>query len=220
MSEHASSQPDGLAELERQVERGSLFTHACLEAVSDRLLQAESLLAQLLDGTSTQPEPEPSGDVNGSHAGGWHDADEGNGAQLPWPGIALGAEEGEEAGAPPVAVNCAERMHVCQAVCCKLAFALRPSEVEAGSVKWDLGHPYMVRHAADGYCVHNDRRTGFCGVYADRPHVCRRYSCANDPRIWKDFDRMELNHEWIDEKLASQGRIVFNRPQPRMEDVV
>ena len=30
-----------------------------------------------------------------------------------------------------------------------------------------------------------------------RPTVCREYSCANDPRIWTDFDAMVLNDEWI-----------------------
>jgi hypothetical protein len=45
--------------------------------------------------------------------------------------------------------------------------------------------------------VHNDRRTGGCTVYADRPAICRRWSCANDARIWKDFERMELNVAWL-----------------------
>jgi hypothetical protein len=36
--------------------------------------------------------------------------------------------------------------------------------------------------------------------------VCRGYSCANDPRIWKDFERMELNAEWITANLSEQER--------------
>jgi hypothetical protein len=32
-----------------------------------------------------------------------------------------------------VPVNCAERMHVCQAICCRLHFALSAVEVEAGT---------------------------------------------------------------------------------------
>jgi Fe-S-cluster containining protein len=98
-------------------------------------------------------------------------------------------------------------MHICHAVCCKLNFALTAEEVDAGKVKWDLGFPYIVRHDADGLCTHNDRATGGCGVYADRPGICRRYSCANDRRIWKDFEKMELNSEWLDEHLSEPTRI-------------
>jgi hypothetical protein len=88
-------------------------------------------------------------------------------------------------------------MPICQAVCCKLEFALTREEVLAGRVQWDLAHPFFVDRAANGYCVHNDRRTGGCMVYADRPSICRRWSCANDPRIWTDFERMELNVDFL-----------------------
>jgi len=98
---------------------------------------------------------------------------------------------------PAVQVDCSARMSICQAVCCKLDFALTRGEVLAGRVQWDLARPFFVGRAANGYCVHNDRRTGGCTVYADRPAICRGWSCANDPRIWKDFERMELNEEWL-----------------------
>jgi hypothetical protein len=101
------------------------------------------------------------------------------------------------AGQPAVPVDCAARMPVCQAVCCQLDFALTREEVLAGQVQWDLARPFFVGRATNGYCVHNDRRTGGCGVYADRPAICGRWSCANDRRIWKDFERMELNGEWL-----------------------
>jgi Fe-S-cluster containining protein len=65
-----------------------------------------------------------------------------------------------------------------------------------------MGRPYLIRHEADGYCVHNDRSTGGCGVYADRPTPCRAYSCAGDERIWTDFDAMQLNTEWIEANLG------------------
>ena len=39
-------------------------------------------------------------------------------------------------------------------------------------------------------------------MYDERPRPCRRYSCATDDRIWKDFERMELNTEWIDANLT------------------
>ena len=98
---------------------------------------------------------------------------------------------------PKAPVDCAARMSTCQAVCCKLEFALTREEVLAGHVQWELGRPFFVGRAPDGYCVHNDRRSGGCTVYAGRPAICRRWSCANDPRIWKDFEQMELNVEWL-----------------------
>ena len=104
---------------------------------------------------------------------------------------------------PPV--DCAARMHVCHAVCCKLRFALSADEIEAGRVRWDLGRPYMIRHEADGFCTHNDRACGSCRVYAHRPTPCRTYSCVGDTRIWKDFERMELNTEWIAANLGPQA---------------
>jgi Fe-S-cluster containining protein len=97
-------------------------------------------------------------------------------------------------------------MPICNAVCCKLHFALSQGEVESGKVKWDLGQPYYIRHETNGFCSHNDRQTGGCSIYADRPGVCRKYSCANDERIWKDFDNMELNREWLDANLNRASR--------------
>jgi hypothetical protein len=102
----------------------------------------------------------------------------------------------------PVQVNCAERMPVCHAICCKLDFALTASEVESGAIRWELGRPYQIRHEADGFCTHRDRDTGFCGIYDSRPGIYRSYSCAHDKRIWKDFERMELNREWLDANLS------------------
>jgi Fe-S-cluster containining protein len=100
-----------------------------------------------------------------------------------------------------VEVDCAARLHVCNAVCCKLDFALSTAEVEAGVVKWDLGRPYLIRQESDGHCTHLNRNSGLCKLYSDRPGVCRKYNCAGDKRIWKNFETMELNTEWISENL-------------------
>lgn len=101
-----------------------------------------------------------------------------------------------------VAVNCAERMPICKAVCCSLRFALSKEEIEAGHVRWDLGHPYFIRHEG-GCCTHKDKKTGACGVYDNRPRVCSEYSCATDDRIWKDFEKMELNLDYIREHFSN-----------------
>ena len=110
--------------------------------------------------------------------------------------LVLRRDDGESES-PAIPVDCSARIHICQAVCCKLDFALTREEVLAGQVRWDLGRPFFVGRATNGYCVHNDRATGGCAVYANRPSICRRWSCANDARIWKDFEQMELNVEWL-----------------------
>lgn len=112
-------------------------------------------------------------------------------------GIAMRVDK-EDAVFQPV--NCMERLHICKGICCKLNFPLSQTEVEGGIVKWDLGKPYYIRHRADGYCCHLGAE-GNCSIYANRPTVCKTYSCYGDERIWKDFDQMVLNEEWINDNL-------------------
>jgi Fe-S-cluster containining protein len=109
----------------------------------------------------------------------------------------------EVADALPM-VNCEERLHVCKAVCCKFKFALEPAEIEGGIVKWDLGIPYQIRQRKDGYCTHMNNEKSCCSIYYDRPNVCRKFNCAYDERIWKDYEKMELNHVWIAENIQEQ----------------
>jgi Fe-S-cluster containining protein len=225
-----------LAEVERQMERGSQFTQAALREVIERLSTVEANLTKVVgflsgseaesgeDGSEAALVGAPadaagaaSAEEPGAGEGDRDEEIEGLSSQMraTWPAIALATEpEGAE---PRVEVNCDERMHICHAVCCKLNFALTAEEVESGKVKWDLGFPYFIRHGSNSYCSHNDTATGRCNVYADRPGVCRRYSCAHDTRIWKDFDNMVLNEEWIRENLAERGRIVIRAPLPLMD---
>ncbi len=197
-----------LLELDRQLERGSLFTQASLERSIHRLRQAESLMADLVTALDAK------GVVSVQELGvrfadqgaedGEDEAVEDTSARVGWPSIALRVDDPDGPTTPDVLVDCDARMHVCHAVCCKMKFPLSAPEVDAGSVKWDIGHPYVIRQESTGYCTHNDTATGHCGVYAERPAICRRYSCANDGRIWKDFDNMVLNHEWLDEHLGQR----------------
>lgn len=212
-----------LEELERQVERGSVFTNAVLQRGFARLDHLETYLSALIDvleakGVASTQElvdfveapPAPAAERTGPAA----DAPVPN--AISWPSIALRSDpDDEDLGRTTQRVDCAERMHVCHAVCCKLKFPLSEPEVEARVVKWDVGHPYVIRQDADGYCSHNDRATGGCGVYADRPRVCRRYSCADDPRIWKDFEAMVLNEEWIAEHTGPDAAGRTPAPPPR-----
>lgn len=88
-----------------------------------------------------------------------------------------------------VTIDCENRRHLCHAACCRLRFALSIQDLEEGKVRWDLGHPYMIRHSPDGYCHHLDRESGHCGVYANRPLTCRSYDCRHDERIWENFEK-------------------------------
>lgn len=193
-----------LTRLERQVERGSLFTHTALSNNAERIHEVESFLYGVVDVLVAK------GLLKGEEvfeAAGRVRREMDEQGETAGPGVALRLDAGRPAGAGEfVAVNCAERMHVCKAVCCKLTFALSADEVEAGRVKWDLGQPYHIRQEASGFCTHNDRARGGCAVYEDRPAVCRNYSCAGDTRIWKDFEKMELNEEWLAENFAGESR--------------
>ena len=205
-----------LAELDRQLERGSLFTQATLQRGFRRIDEAEMLLVSLVRALATkgliseaelgvqlsesdtrtelelelEPEMERDDDPRESQP------------SINWPSLALRVDPDEPGEKPDVLVDCDARMPVCHAICCHLKFPLTVQEVDAGNVKWDIGHPYIIRHESNGACTHNDTATGRCGVYENRPAVCRNYSCAGDTRIWKDFDGMVLNQEWIDANLS------------------
>lgn len=214
----AAPPDEPVAELERQMERGSQFTQAALAQVIERLSAVEGRITELFRylGAETEEEAAPSSEPSESQASAGEEVEGLTDAQrhVQWPSIALANERDENK--PKVEVNCTERMHICHAVCCKLSFALTPGEVESGKVRWDLGFPYFIRHGTNSYCTHNDTATGRCTVYADRPGVCHRYSCAHDPRIWKDFDNMVLNEEWIRGNLSARGHIAI-RSLPLME---
>ncbi len=195
-----------LARSERQMERGQFFMHSAFAELHRRLRDAEIMLHGLTDlllgrGLVTEQEMRRS----------LESVAPGLAAEPSAVGVVVGTEP-EAADIRTEPVDCAARMHVCHAVCCKLDFALSVSEIEAGSARWDLGRPYFIRHEADGACTHNDPGTGRCGIYDDRPTVCHRYSCRHDERIWKDFDRMALNTGWVEENLRSgcaRPRAVF-----------
>jgi Fe-S-cluster containining protein len=217
----AAPHEDPLTQLERQVVRGSHFTQAAMDELVARLSNAEAAIAELAGmlkavGILAEEDVGTKDDGAGPTVIPEDSEESSTQATVRWPGIAFRVDpEGPERQVSEV--NCAERMPVCHAVCCKLNFALTPPEVEAGTVKWDLGFPYLIRHEANGYCTHNDMATGRCRIYADRPEVCRRYSCANDPRIWTDFDNMVLNEAWIRENLTNQNRILVRTSLPIME---
>jgi Fe-S-cluster containining protein len=104
-------------------------------------------------------------------------------------GVALTNDEQDKyAYEGSVEIDCGNRIALCRGACCRLSFALTVQDLEEGRVKWDLGRPYMIRHDEDGYCTHLDRDGQCCGIYDQRPVVCRGYDCRGDDRIWADFE--------------------------------
>jgi len=189
-----------LGELERQVEHGNLFVHAALTDQATRANQIEAVvngLADLLvrlDIVSTE-------DLVDSVETTRRAISEA-GRQL-----SLGVAIRGDTDAPTVPadeIDCEARIPYCKAVCCRLRFPLTVQEIETGPVKWDLGRPYFNRQAPNGYCHCFDDASHGCTVYNDRPTPCRVYSCAGDDRIWKDFEGMVINQEWIDAHLGAE----------------
>jgi Fe-S-cluster containining protein len=117
-------------------------------------------------------------------------------------------------------VDCVARIPYCQAACCSLDFALSRQDVEEGIIRWDLGDPYMSRREADGHCHHLDRTTRFCSVRDARPIPCRAYTCRNDKRIWKDFEKMEIqpNLEAMTRMRLRARDLVRLRPGSRVRE--
>jgi Fe-S-cluster containining protein len=86
-------------------------------------------------------------------------------------------------------IDCAARLPLCKARCCKLLFPLSFQDLDERIVLWDYANPYRIRQRTDGYCVHWQADNGCCNVYAQRPVACRTYDCRNDKRIWLDFEQ-------------------------------
>lgn len=193
-------------DLERQVERASLFTHTAIGRCSIRVSEVESFTYGLLDAL-LEKGILAAEDVKARVEKVKEELIARGKAAAP--GLALRVDGPGASEQAEVKVNCAERMHICHSICCKLDFPLTVEEIECGKVRWDLGRPYYIRHGEDGHCVHRNQESGFCGVYEHRPGICRTYSCARDTRIWKDFEKMELNTEWLEEHLKG-------RDQPQM----
>ncbi len=188
-----------IAELERQLERSGFFTHSSLSLQAERINEIESFLYGVIDSLLERGVLEKQDfeacvkrvrDETLKRKEHFH------------AGVAIRMDNAGEGNFTPV--NCDERLPICKAVCCKLNFALSVEEIESRKVKWDLGQPYFIRQRTTGYCTHLDANKTCCSVYADRPKVCRKYSCAHDKRIWKDFEQMELNTEWIEAHLKEQ----------------
>jgi Fe-S-cluster containining protein len=97
---------------------------------------------------------------------------------------------------PPEAlpqIDCEVRLPLCHAACCAMRFALSKQDLDEGVMRWEYGEPYVNRIGPDQRCVHQDRRSLGCTIYAHRPGVCRLYDCRKDTRIWLDFEQRVIN---------------------------
>ena len=186
--------------IERQIVRGNLFTHSSIGRQAERINEIESFLYGFIDVMIKKGLLQEEELANAADEVQKEMVEKG---ELSHAGIGIRIDKPKEA-LDLVPVNCSERIHICKAICCKLNFALSVEEIESGKVKWDLGQPYFIRHEKHGYCSHLDLDKKCCSIYNDRPSVCKKYSCANDQRIWKDFEKMELNTEWIEENIKDQ----------------
>ncbi len=87
-------------------------------------------------------------------------------------------------------IPCRELLHLCEAKCCRLTFALNTQDLDEGMIRWDYARPYWIQQRAeDGYCAHNDPGSRRCDAYEYRPAPCREFDCRGDPRIWTDFEK-------------------------------
>ena len=193
--------------LHRQVERGALFTHSALTQLSARINESDSFLYAIIDimvGKGVMAKEEIEAFVQEVRKESIEKQETAH------PGLSMRVDgEGDDDFTP---VNCEERWQVCKAVCCKLDFTLNADEIEAGHIRWDMGRPYFIRHEENGFCTHLNLKTHGCGVYDHRPGVCKKYSCAKDTRIWKDFEKMELNEEWLNTYLKESKVKLVDTP--------
>lgn len=71
-----------------------------------------------------------------------------------------------------VAANCS----TCEAVCCRLTVTLGPEDnIPAHYTTYLPNGVHVMAHGEDGWCVAMDRTRMNCGIYENRPTICRRF---------------------------------------------
>jgi Fe-S-cluster containining protein len=87
----------------------------------------------------------------------------------------LAAMSGPQVSSSMTVANCSR----CSAQCCRLTAVLAPSEQLPPHLITEIaGGQRAMAKGADGWCVALDRTRMCCGIYDDRPQVCRRFEMA------------------------------------------
>ena len=188
--QHMKNDPDvpkGPEDLRKEFVRGILYVHSRLNANTGETLEALSLLAALIEllhqkGLITLDELEAAKQTAGGRLA----------EQFEEKGLGILLQDKEEdkyAYPGSVKIDCASRIHLCHAACCRLAFALSKQDVQEGIVKWDLEKPYLIARGKDNYCTHIEQGPMTCSIWDKRPVPCRAFDCRRDGRIWVDFEK-------------------------------
>lgn len=110
----------------------------------------------------------------------------------------------------PAKIDCASRMHICRAACCRtLTIYLNAEELESGSYEWNPREPYALIKNRYG-CIYLSE--GGCGCTrhkGPRPNICPNYSCIKDRRIWADFEKKTLNPN-LEKRMKKLGVDTFS----------
>jgi hypothetical protein len=180
-----------LEELRQEIAGGLLYTHSRANSNTSRLLEAASFLYALIELLAekeiiTIEELDARKDTVAQRVEKRF-LDKGMGVNLQAP------ERDKYTLQAEVQIDCENRVHLCQAACCRLWFPLSRQDVDEGVVRWDLRFPYIVSQDADGYCKHLERATCRCTVYPHRSLPCRTFDCRKDQRIWLDFENKVIN---------------------------
>lgn len=133
------------------------------------------------------------------------------------PGVAVQHSAHDKYHAPQEAtIDCASRVSLCKAACCKMVFPLSRQDITERVVHWQLDRPYVIAKGEDGYCQHLERNGLSCTVHAARPLPCRVYDCRNDRRVWLDFERRVVNPKIADphwpHNLSPEERDPWEQP--------
>jgi len=183
--------PDTARDLRAEMVEGLLYIHGRLSANTGKILESASFLYALIEllhekGLLSIDELDARKQLVGERLA---DQFRQNGT-----GILLQEPEYDKyTFQDETKIDCAGRIHLCQAACCRLPFALSRQDVREGIIHWNLGRPYIIAQDEDGYCHHLERGACRCSVRQHRPVPCRAYDCRSEKRIWLDFDSMLVN---------------------------
>lgn len=107
--------------------------------------------------------------------------------------------QGDKYTVDAVYIDCNSRIHKCKAACCRLQFALTRQDLteasKMGIMLWNPELKYCISQTDNNYCCQSNQENYACKIYSYRPYKCRIYDCRSDKRIWKDYERMEVNPE-------------------------